>query len=62
MAALIDVKLAQNESYVFWHQQVCFEKLLTALVCRRRHFECASAEDFAENFAYIPVKLQPRHD
>ena len=28
VGAWIDVKLAQNESYVFWHQQVYLEKFL----------------------------------
>jgi len=62
VAARIYAKLARNESYVFRHQQVCFEKFLTALVRRPRRFECASADDFAENFACIPVKPQPRRD
>ena len=59
MAARIDIKLTQNESYVFWHQQVCFDKFLTSLVFRPQCFECASIEDFAEKFAYIPVKCSP---
>ena len=29
VAAWIDIKLARNESQVFKHQQVCFEKFLT---------------------------------
>ena len=42
----IDSGLARNESHVFWHQQVCFEKFLTAAVCRPRRFERRSVEDF----------------
>ena len=37
---------AQNESYIFWYQEVCFKKFLTALVSRLWHFECLSVEDF----------------
>ena len=46
MAASINVKLAQNISYVFWHRQVCLKKLLNASVCHLQHFvESASVED-----------------
>ena len=37
-------------------------KFLTTLVCHLQHFECQSVEDFVENFTYIPIKPQPKHD
>ena len=58
----INSGFARNESHVFWHQLVCFEKFLTAAVCRRRCFECQGVDDFCGNFTYIPAKPQPRHN
>ena len=39
MVASIDIKLAQNESYVFWLQHTCLEKFLTTLVFHPWCFE-----------------------
>ena len=33
VSACIDVGLALHDSYVLWHVQVCFKKLLSAVVC-----------------------------
>ena len=30
MAVRIGVNVARNESYLFWHQQICFNKFLNA--------------------------------
>ena len=54
----IDSGLARNVSHVFWHQQVCFDKFLTAAVFLSRHFERWRVEDFCS--AYVPVKPKPR--
>ena len=54
----IDSGLAQNESHVFWHQQVCFEKFLTAAVRRPRHFERRSVVLYVNETSIEVLKLQ----
>ena len=33
VSVCIDVELALHDSYILWHVQVCFKKLLSAIVC-----------------------------
>ena len=42
----VDSGLARNESHVFWHQQVCYEKFLTAAVFLLWPYERCNVEDF----------------
>ena len=46
MDAWIGVNLSQNESYIFWHQQICFDKFLISLVSRPWCIELPGAEIF----------------
>ena len=41
----IDSRLARNVSHVFWHQPVCFEKVLITAVCRVQRFLCEGVDD-----------------
>ena len=50
--------LARNESHVFWHQQVYFEKFLTAAVCRPRRFEGRSVVLYVNETCIEVLKLQ----
>ena len=50
--------LARNESHVFWHQQVFFEKFLTAAVRRPRRFERRSVVLYVNETSIEVLKLQ----
>ena len=50
--------LARNESQVFWHQQVCFKKFLTAAVRRLWRFERRSVVLCVNETSIEVLKLQ----
>ena len=50
--------LARNESQVFWHQQVCFEKFLTAAIRRPRRFVRRSVVLYVNETSIEVLKLQ----
>ena len=54
----IDFGLAQNESHIFWHQKVFFEKFLTAAVRRPRRFEGRSVVLYVNETSIEVLKLQ----
>ena len=50
--------LARNESHIFWHQQVCFKKFLTAAVRRPRRLERRSVVLYVNETSIEVLKLQ----